>query len=311
MNFVRTLIILLSISFIGTSSSSIGSEFESSLSCSKFHFEEKVLEKLLRLELKMDTWEKSMTFKLDEINNIKTQTETFVQSIQDAQIRDQTRFNKSYQETVEHFKTQATNETDIYGDQMNALLESFSSKIEGFTEAENKRESVKKSMQLSFDKEQKRFNLSFDQIVENFKESSNKKLQEIIANIQTVVVTGCYGVGDIVPAGSLKFPDIKTSIGVSDLSLFKSTGKFTCQVPGYYYIAVTIMSLHSNLKIEIMRNSTAIHWQYVTTYYKDRSYWRSGAAVVALKLKYNDNVWIKQVSPKYIYQSCLTIFKIN
>ncbi|VDI64754.1 Hypothetical predicted protein [Mytilus galloprovincialis] len=111
----------------------------------------------------MDAREKLNTAKLDEINNIKKQTETFVQSVKDSQIQDQTRFNKSYQEVVEYFKIKATNETDIYGDQINTLLESFSSKIEVFTEAEKKRESVIELMQLHLDREQKRFNFSSGQ----------------------------------------------------------------------------------------------------------------------------------------------------
>ncbi|CAG2192690.1 C1QL [Mytilus edulis] len=209
MAVVITLFISLSLTFVGASSSSIGSEFESSLSCSKFHFEEKVLEKLVRLEHKMqileekmdareklntakldeisnimDAREKLNTAKLDEINNIKKQTETFVQSVKDTQIQDQTRFNKSYQEIVEHFNTKATNETDIYGHQINTLLESFSSKIEVFTEAEKKRESVTELMQINLDREQKRFNSSYDQIVEYFKESSKKTLLELIVNQQ-------------------------------------------------------------------------------------------------------------------------------
>ncbi|VDI54162.1 Hypothetical predicted protein [Mytilus galloprovincialis] len=139
MDIVRTIIILFCFSFVRALSSSIGSEFETLHSCSKFHFEEKVLEKLVRLEHKMQVLEEKMdvreklntakldeignimdareklnTAKLDEISNIKKQTETFVQSVQDAQIRDQTRFNKSYQEIVEHFKTQVDNETEIW-----------------------------------------------------------------------------------------------------------------------------------------------------------------------------------------------------
>ncbi|VDI49174.1 Hypothetical predicted protein [Mytilus galloprovincialis] len=308
MDIVRTLIILLGLTFVRASSSSIGSKFESSLSCSKFHFEEKVLEKLVRLEIKMDAWEKSINSKFDEMNNIKKQTETFVKSGQEARLQDQTRFNKSYQEIVEHFKTQADNETDIYGDQINALLESLSSKIDVFTEAEKKWESDKQSMQFSFDKQQRRFNSSYAQIVENFNVNFNKKLQDLISNIQPVVLTGC-SVGSTASAGSLKFPDIKTSIGVSDLSSFKSTGQFTCQVPGYYYITVTTMSLSNNPRIEIMRNYTAIHWQYMTG--NAHNYWTPGAAAMALELKSNDNVWIKLVSLNNIYRSCLTIFKIN
>ncbi|CAG2240736.1 unnamed protein product [Mytilus edulis] len=43
-----------------TVSSSIGSESESLLTCSKFHFEEKVLEKLVRLEHKVEIYEETI-----------------------------------------------------------------------------------------------------------------------------------------------------------------------------------------------------------------------------------------------------------
>ncbi|VDI07093.1 Hypothetical predicted protein, partial [Mytilus galloprovincialis] len=123
------------------------------------------------------------------------------------------------------------------------------------------------------------------------------------------VVTGCYAGGGYLPSGPLKFPDIKTSIRVSDLSSFQSTGKFTCQVPGYYHIVTTLMSAQNNARIDIMKNSSSIHWQYVTGY--SNTYWTPGTAAVVLELKTNDNVWINLHSTYQIYQSCLTIFKIN
>lgn len=95
----------------------------------------------------------------------------------------------------------------------------------------------------------------------------------------SVVVTGCTNGAHTVSAGSLKFSDIQTSMGVSDLSSFKSSGKFICQVPGYYYIAVNLMSYDDSTRIEIMRNSAAIHWQYMTGYTKEKSYWTPGAVL--------------------------------
>ncbi|CAC5396679.1 unnamed protein product [Mytilus coruscus] len=142
------------------------------------------------------------------------------------------------------------------------------------------------------------YNSSFSLFQQNLDEQSKK-----------VVVTGCYAGGSNVPAGPLKFPVIKTSIGVSDLSSFKSTGKFTCQIPGYYHIVTTIMSDAVQLRIDIMKNSNSIHWQYMTGI--PQNAWTPGSAAVALELKTNDNVWIKLYSTKSIYQSCLTIFKIN
>ncbi|CAG2223542.1 unnamed protein product [Mytilus edulis] len=178
-------------------------------------------------------------------------------------------------------------------------------------EAEQKRESVLESMQFTLDQEKTRFNHSIGLILENLTIQSNMTWQEFILKQQTVVLTGCSVGSAKVSTGTLRFPDIKTSIGVSDLSSFKSTGKFTCHVPGYYYITVTTMSLKNQPRIEFMRNSTAIHWQYMTSYIKNSIYWIPGAAALALELKMNDTVWINIVYRNNIYQSCLTIFKIN
>ncbi|CAG2227903.1 unnamed protein product [Mytilus edulis] len=133
--------------------------------------------------------------------------------------------------------------------------------------------------------------------------------QNLDKQLQKVVVSGCYAGGGYLPAGPLKFPDIKTSVGVSNLSSFQSTGKFTCQVPGYYHIVTTMMSVDSNERIDIMKNSNSIHWQYVTG--NTQGSWTPGTAAVALELKTNDTVWIKLNSRKSIHQSCLTIIKIN
>ncbi|VDI49176.1 Hypothetical predicted protein, partial [Mytilus galloprovincialis] len=250
MNVVRTLIILLSISFVWTSSSSIGSEFESTLSCSKFHFEEKVLEKLVRLEHKMQILEEKMdsremlnTAKLDEISNIM--------DIKDTQIQEQTRFNKSYQEIVEHFKIKATNETDIYGDQINTLLEYFSSKVEVFTEPENKRESVSELMQFNIDREQKRFNSSYDQIVENFKESSKTTLLELIVNHQkeftemmekkeAVAFSAYRSRSQTLQHGEkVIFDGVWTNV---ENGYEPSTGVFKTPHPGLYHLTAVVMS---------------------------------------------------------------------
>lgn len=192
MDIVQTFIILFSLSVAGKFSSSIGSEFESLNTCSKFHFEEKVLEKLVRLELKMQlleekvmAWDNSITSKLDKMDNIKKETETFVQLVQDSQIRDQMRFNNSYQEAIKQFKAKVNNETSSYGDKMNTLLESLSSKIQMFSVAEKKRERVIELMQFTLHQEQKRFNTSFEEVVEMIKVNSNKTLHELISKHQT------------------------------------------------------------------------------------------------------------------------------
>lgn len=304
MNVVRTLIILLSLSFVWASSSSIGSEFESSLSCSKFHFEEKVLEKLVRLEHKMQILEEKMyvreklnTAKLDEINNIKKQTEAFVQSVQDAQLRDQTRFNKSYQEIVEHFKIQATNETDVYGNQMNTLLESLTSKIGAFTEAEKKMESVTKLMQFTLDREQKRFNSSYDQIVENFGVNSNKTLHDVIVNLQKgydemvkkqdPIAFSAYRTSSqsVSKNEKVKFDNVWTNFGNG---YDPNTGIFAAPRAGLYHITAVIQSTsRSNFYPRLYHNKVQVSGSYITG-----DGYKTGTFDVVFRLQKADKVYI-------------------
>ncbi|CAG2193055.1 unnamed protein product [Mytilus edulis] len=134
--------------------------------------------------------------------------------------------------------------------------------------------------------------------------------QNLDKQLQKVVVTGCTSGGGTVPAGPLKFPDIKTSVGVSNLSSFQSTGKFTCQVPGYYHIVTTIMSTNNNARIDIMKNSNSIHWQFVTGY--AQSYWTPGTAAVALELKTNDTVLHRsKITLNKLHNSKITIDKLH
>ncbi|CAG2212278.1 unnamed protein product [Mytilus edulis] len=310
---------------IGILTRSLNSESESLLSCSKFHFEEKVLEKVVRLEHKMEVyaekvklWEESFSSSLDKVTEAKKQTETFVESMRDAHLKDQTRFNDSFVEVkkqtetfvdsmrdahlkdqtrfndsfddvkkqtetfvysmldahlkdqtrfndsflgaVDRFKLQSENETKFYERQMNSLLDSFSSKVQKLSEAERKRDST---MKLTLRQEQNRFNKSFDKISENFQVRFNKSLQEIALKQQKVALTAC-ATGSTVPGGTVvHFPNIQTNIGITNLSAYKSTGKFVCTVAGLYHVSAVMMSNTDGELYGIYKNSDRM----IRTYY--------------------------------------------
>ncbi|CAC5406063.1 unnamed protein product [Mytilus coruscus] len=150
---------------LASASNSVGSDSASLLSCSKFHFEEKVLEKLIRLEHKMELnekklkkWEDAFSFKLEKMDEAIKQTETFVKSVPGIQLQEQLRINYSYHEIVERFKIQSKNETKFHGEQIYTLLESLSSKIKEFSVAEKKQENAVESLQNALHQEQNRFN---------------------------------------------------------------------------------------------------------------------------------------------------------
>ncbi|CAC5380263.1 unnamed protein product [Mytilus coruscus] len=169
----------------------MGSDSESLLVCSKFHFEEKVLEKLVRLEHKMELtegkmkkWEDSFSSKLDKMDSAVRQTNEFVESIGIIHAQEQLRFNDSYQEIVERFKIQSKNATNFYGEQMKISLESLSLRIQEFGVAEKNRQKALELMQYTLYQEQQRFNDSFDLILENFRLASNETINELIATQQ-------------------------------------------------------------------------------------------------------------------------------
>lgn len=188
MNMTILRIIFLCSLFINALSSSVGSEPEYILACSKFHFEEKVLEKLVRLEHKIEIyeksakqWDSSIVSKLEKIDEVLKRSKTFTDSVQAAQKQEQLRINESYSEIVDSFKKQMENETEFHGKQIDNLLKSFSLKIHELTEAEKTRENAIELMQLTFLQEQKRFNQSFDHIGEKIKVISNRTVQEMFS----------------------------------------------------------------------------------------------------------------------------------
>lgn len=107
------------------------------------------------------------------------QAKTFVESMRDTQLQQQSRLNDSYNEIVEHFKIKARNEAAFHGEQINTMLDSLSSKIEEFSDAENKRKKTLDLLQYTLHQEQKRFNQSFD--LYPGKLSSNKTIHDVIA----------------------------------------------------------------------------------------------------------------------------------
>ncbi|CAC5397241.1 Fibrinogen-like protein A,Ryncolin-2,Tenascin-X,Angiopoietin-related protein 6,Angiopoietin-related protein 2,Ryncolin-1,Ryncolin-3,Fibrinogen C domain-containing protein 1 [Mytilus coruscus] len=161
------------ICFVGSYASSIGSSLESSLQCSKFHFEEKVLEKLVRLEHKIEIWEGSIPTNLDKMNDARKQTEIFLESMRDLHHQEQIRLNDSFQETVENIYLKSESK-------VKSALDSFSTKMGEFG---NRSENALRILQSTMLQEQERFNKSFQETVENIKTQSESNVNSILDSI--------------------------------------------------------------------------------------------------------------------------------
>ncbi|CAG2238843.1 unnamed protein product [Mytilus edulis] len=79
--------------------------------------------------------------------------------------------------------------------------------------------------------------------------------QQINDNSRKVSLTSCVSSDNIYSTGTLiKCDDVRTSIGIKNLSALKTSGKFSCEVVGLYHISVHIASyipqVHSILSIK-------------------------------------------------------------
>ncbi|CAC5381916.1 unnamed protein product [Mytilus coruscus] len=97
------------------------------LTCSKYHFEEKVLEKLIRLEHKMEIFNEKMKIWKDSISTKLSQFEDKMDS---------------YDETTKHFKIQINNKIDIFEEQMSNMSQSLTSYSQQLKEAEQTRDNL-------------------------------------------------------------------------------------------------------------------------------------------------------------------------
>ncbi|XP_071135131.1 uncharacterized protein [Mytilus edulis] len=310
----------LCLSFVATLSSSIGSNSESLLVCSKFHFEEKLLEKLVRLEHKMELteekmkkWEDSFSSKLDKMDSAIRQTKEFVESIRIYHAQEQVRINDSYQEIVKRVHIQLKNVTNFNGEQMKTSLDSMSSQMQESSEAEKNRQKALELMRYTLNQEQQRFNNSFDLILENFRLASNDTFNELIATQQKVAMTACVKQGNTV-TGVVKFNDIKTNSNISNLSYFKSNGKFITETEGLYLVSTWIFSYTNGASYAVYKNGKSIALAYAH-YDTDTSNTNGGSAsaIVSTELKAGDVVWAQTTTSMFVYAqfSCLTIVKLK
>lgn len=126
----------------------------------------------------------------------------------------------------------------------------------------------------------------------------------------SVGFTSCASSGQTYSLGSfIKFPDVLSKIGISNISTFKSSGKFTCEAEGLFQISVTILSNTGNKRFGIYMNKHLVSKAYISS----TSNHESGTAVAVVVLKRNDEVSVQSLrSNMYVnnYASCITIVKL-
>ena len=131
----------------------------------------------------------------------------------------------------------------------------------------------------------------------------------------TVAFTSCsYDHRQITKESIIKFEDVKTAYGVSNMSRFVSTGQFTCQIPGLYQIMAIVKSHTNGATFNIDRNNLSIISGFVAEHnVRDRStnYDHTGIAVVVVMLNAGDTVSVRAGMDLYLHsETCLSIFRV-
>ncbi|XP_052076028.1 uncharacterized protein LOC127714106 [Mytilus californianus] len=94
--------------------------------------------------------------------------------------------------------------------------------------------------------------------------------------------------GDQQITGILKFSDVKFSVGITNLSAYKSTGKFECEMSGIYLVSASIVGTTKGVDLNINLNGNIISYTRIS-----EGNWQTGTAVLAVQLLNNDKLWVE------------------
>ncbi|VDH98354.1 Hypothetical predicted protein [Mytilus galloprovincialis] len=136
--------------------------------------------------------------------------------------------------------------------------------------------------------------------------------KQINNNAERVAMTAHPSNSGTVAKTIMKFNDVKFSVGITNLVLYKTTGKFTCEHEGLYLISASVTSYTSNAYFFINLNGNHISYTYIGEH--SSTYGHTGAVTVTRKLNPNDQVWLYASGSWYLYsglESKLTIIKIK
>lgn len=108
----------------------------------------------------------------------------------------------------------------------------------------------------------------------------------------------------------VKFDIVKVSLGIRDLSSFRTSGKFKCEHDGVYLVSVSLTAYNTLIDYLLKVNGN----EYTRVYEDNNkvSYQR-GATTMILNLHANDMVWIELNQAMYVdgLASCISIILIK
>lgn len=150
-------------------------------------------------------------------------------------------------------------------------------------------------------------------------DSTTQSIKELNENNIYVGLTSCVKTTTTVSVEqNIIFPKIMTQFGISNTSAFTSTGIFTCQYPGLYFVSVTILSRSYDAAYQIKLNSSVLTTGFVSRVNsqetKEDNNFHTGTSMIVISLKQADQISVVtayRLIEVHSWHSCITIIKIK
>ncbi|VDI18559.1 Hypothetical predicted protein [Mytilus galloprovincialis] len=133
---------------------------------------------------------------------------------------------------------------------------------------------------------------------------------QISNNNRKVAVSACEAVDQSKKSGYIvKFDNVKASIGITDISLFTSSGKFKCENEGLYIVSVSLTTYNTGIHYGIVLNGKL--YTQIKEYNNGVNY-QGATTTVIVNLHPNDLLWVQITADMYVsgIYSCITIVMI-
>lgn len=130
----------------------------------------------------------------------------------------------------------------------------------------------------------------------------------------SVAMTACINSSPTLSSGSVvRFNNIRKNIGISSISSFQNSGKFTCEYEGLYLVSSWILSNTDESQFAIYYNGQSLASAYVMYDAAPEINVGTATAIVSVELKVGDTVWVQTKNRMFVgYQgSCFTIAKLK
>ncbi|CAG2211179.1 unnamed protein product [Mytilus edulis] len=212
-------------------------------------------------------------------------------------------YNKtvSIEETINHRMSKYQNTTNLKFDQLensqNIVFNIINKRMKDLKEHS---ETVENSTFVNLNKEVQNIQLNLNMSLAQLE-------QQIHNNSRKVAVTSCVSIQKTYNTHELvKFDDVRTSVGINNVSAFKTSGKFSCEVKGLYQLSVHIASSTPHSTYSIYKNSNKL----ITTYTMSYGYITTSTGVTVVEMNVGDTISVTPDRSMYMYAphwSCITI----